>query len=93
MSAFAGIFLRDNCPAASESLHPALAHLAPFGGDTQTLTAAGSAALVHVGRHTTPESLYETFPLRSERGDWLVADARLDNRAELIRLLRISPTA
>lgn len=93
MSAFAGIFLRDGRPATSDSLSPAIASLAPFGGDTQTLTAEGSVALVHVGRHTTPESLYEAYPLRSERGDWLVADARIDNRAELLRILRINPTS
>ncbi len=93
MSAFAGIYLRDNRPATSDLLQPALPHLAPFGGDTRSVTADGSVALAHVALHTTPEAVYEQYPLRNEKGDWLVADARLDNREELIRALHFPPSA
>lgn len=93
MSAFAGIFLRDSRPTSPDSLASALPYLAPFGGDTQSIIAEGSVALAHFALHTTPEALYEQYPLRNERGDWLVADARLDNRAELIRTLRLTPTS
>ena len=44
MSAFAGIFLRDNRPATPTLIQPALPFLAPFGGDSQMLTAEGPAA-------------------------------------------------
>jgi asparagine synthase (glutamine-hydrolysing) len=48
----------------------------------------GSAGLVHLALNVTPESLRERQPLVSRRGDLvLAADARVDNRDELIRTL------
>ena len=37
--------------------------------------------------NASPESIYESQPLTNTRGDVLVADARIDNRAELLELL------
>ncbi len=48
----------------------------------------GSVGLAHLTLHTTPESLRERQPLHNTRGDLtLVADARIDNRGELIPFL------
>ncbi len=51
----------------------------------------GHAALAHLALHTTPESRRERQPVTSDDGRlYLVADARIDNRAELIPQLRRS---
>jgi asparagine synthase (glutamine-hydrolysing) len=66
------------------------------GGDQTGVHADGPATLAATLRHTTPESLREVQPLAGESGLWLVADARIDNRAELIaslgRRARPAPT-
>jgi len=64
----------------------ALAHRGPDG-----LTWCGGAVgLGHRMLHTTPESLHETLPLRHPAGHLvLTADARIDNRDELIPALAI----
>lgn len=45
--------------------------------------------LAFLGLRTTPESLNDKQPLVDSRGDlYLIADARIDNREDLIRILR-----
>lgn len=64
----------------------ALAHRGPDGTG---LWCSGEVGLGHLMLHTTPESLHEHMPLRSEHEDLvLIADARIDNREELLRLLQ-----
>ena len=49
-----------------------------------------SVGLAHLALHTTQESLREKQPLNSDvNGFCLTADARVDNRIELIRLLTV----
>jgi asparagine synthase (glutamine-hydrolysing) len=48
-----------------------------------------NAAMTHLMMHTTPESVNEKQPLVNESGLVLVADARIDNREELIEELAI----
>lgn len=68
----------------------ALAHRGPDGRGVW-LAPGGSVALGHLALYTTPESRREAQPLvRPESGVTLVADARIDNREELIGALGVS---
>lgn len=86
MSGIGGVVRLDGAPAsrgAIESLASAVAHRGPDG---QGLWSDAHVALVHAMLHTTPESLDEPQPFVD--GDLaIVADVRLDNRAELIAQL------
>ncbi|NBB87139.1 MAG: asparagine synthase (glutamine-hydrolyzing) [Bacteroidetes bacterium] len=89
MSGIAGIYWLDGRPAGSseiEGMVDAMAHRGPDGLSTWH---EGALALGHAMLQTTPESLHETQPLVHRRGDLvLTADARIDNRDDLIRALR-----
>ena len=68
----------------------AMKHRGPDGIHTWR---EGSVALGHCMLHTTPESLYDTLPMESRDGNLvLTADARIDNREELMRVLDLRPT-
>jgi len=65
----------------------ALAHRGPDGIDTWQ---AGPVGLGHCMLWTTPESLHEHLPLTSDDGTLTItADARIDNRDELISALNL----
>ena len=92
MSAIAGLFYLDGRPARPETIGAmtdAVAHRGPDGTGTWN---EGSVALGHQLLHVTPESQHERQPV--VRGALaLVADARVDNREELDRALRLPPLA
>ena len=60
--------------------------LAHRGPDGRSVWLEGSVGLGHCMLRTTPESLNEHLPLRREHLT-ITADARLDNRADLLRML------
>ncbi len=93
MSAIFGLIHFDGQPVAVETLKPALDVLAHRGPDGQGRWHEGSVLLAHWMLHTTPESLHEQQPLIAPEGDLvLVADARIDNRDELLLALRLRST-
>ena len=85
MSAIAGMFWLDGRPVERpelEAMNNALAHRGPDGAGVWI---GGSAGLAHQMMWTTPESLHERLPLvEAESGLVITADARIDNREELI---------
>jgi asparagine synthase (glutamine-hydrolysing) len=88
MSAVCAMLRLDGGDAQVGALRPVLDALAPRGPDGSALIEAGAAALGHALNATTPEALAETMPLRhAGTGCVISADARLDNRAELIAAL------
>src|SRR5258708_6360646 len=88
MSGIAGVFYRDGRPLDREPLGQMLTALAHRGPDGSGTWSEGSVGLVHLSLWTTPESIRERQPLL--RGDVvIVADARIDNRDELIALLAL----
>jgi len=88
MSAIFGIFHRDGRPVNPEELARMQAALAHRGPDGAGAWHDGPAGLGQLMLHTTPESLNEHLPLLSRDGRLaLTADARLDNRDELIAAL------
>jgi asparagine synthase (glutamine-hydrolysing) len=88
MSGIAGYVCLDGREADRAELQVMLRTLAHRGPDGEGLWCGRHAALGHRLLHTTPESLAETQPLVHRTGAFvLTADARIDNRDELIREL------
>ena len=92
MSGIAGLWRLDGRPAAPGDADRLVARLAHRGPDDSGVWTDGSVALGHRLLHTTPESLGETQPLASRDGHLvLTADARLDNREDLLATLGPNP--
>ncbi|MCC7354739.1 MAG: lasso peptide isopeptide bond-forming cyclase, partial [Anaerolineae bacterium] len=91
MSAIAGIYSIDGKPVAPNDLERMAESLAHRGSDRQGLWHKGPVGLVHRMLWTTPESLHERLPLIDGTGDLvLTADARIDNRDELVKALGLA---
>lgn len=94
MSAITGIYFQDDRKVdllTIGEMNDALAHRGRDGSDTWH---RGPVGLGHRMLWTTPESLHEHLPLVSDDGARaLVADARIDNRHELIAALHLTAAA
>ncbi|MEJ2649820.1 MAG: lasso peptide isopeptide bond-forming cyclase, partial [Sedimentisphaerales bacterium] len=91
MSGIFGIYNFDKRPADLAELNQIAECLAHRGPDGSGIWHSGPVGLVHRMLWTTPESLHEQQPLLSSAGDLvLTADARIDNRAELISRLALN---
>lgn len=90
MSAIGGIYNFDGEPVDHRfllNMGCTLAAHGPDGGDEVTF---GGVGMVYRAFHTTRESRLEAQPMISPRGHVLCWDGRLDNREELISLVRES---
>jgi asparagine synthase (glutamine-hydrolysing) len=88
MSAIAGFWHLDGRPAQPGDLQRMLHRLSHRGPHGQGAWCRGATALGHRLLHTTPESLVEVLPLVGRGGGLaLTADARIDNRQELLDTL------
>jgi asparagine synthase (glutamine-hydrolysing) len=88
MSAIFGMYYLDGRPAGRVTLELMAEMLAHRGQDGTGLWTSGSTGLGHRMMWTTPESLDERLPLSNKTGSLCItADARIDNRGELIKLL------
>ena len=88
MSGIVGVFYPTGQPVEREAAQRMLATITHRGPDESRLWLADNVALGHCMLWTTPESLHERLPLANSTGDIvLTADARIDNRDELISLL------
>ena len=77
------------CEHELDAMNALLAHRGPDGGGIWHSEHVG---LGHQKLGVTPESQFEWMPLASEQGSlMLVADARIDNREELIATLGLLP--
>ena len=89
MSAIGGIYNFDDGPVSRSfllTMGRALVARGPDGGAEVNL---GGVGMVYRAFHTTRESRFETQPLVSASGDLVLCwDGRLDNREELISILR-----
>ncbi len=88
MSAIVGFLGLDGRPTRAEELQRMVEILAHRGPDGRAIWCEGSAGLGHCMLHTTPESLNEHLPFQRD-GLVITADARIDNREELIDLLQL----
>lgn len=91
MSAIAGIYRLNGKPVEKRVMESMTDRMSHRGPDSQTVWSDGSVGLGHCMLHTTPESLYASLPHRSEQsGCVITADARIDNRSELIQALQLN---
>jgi asparagine synthase (glutamine-hydrolysing) len=91
MSGIAGLWRLSGEPVESPILGGVAVSLARRGQEGVATWHQGSVGMASALCRTTPESEHVVLPLVSTRGDLvLTADARLDNRAELIDLLQLT---
>ncbi|MBE9569429.1 MAG: lasso peptide isopeptide bond-forming cyclase [Proteobacteria bacterium] len=91
MSAIIGIYYPDGRPVAENHLKQMVEILAHRGPDGAGVWNRGSVGMGHRMLWTTPESLQEKAPLTNSTGDIIItADARIDNRGELIETLELT---
>ena len=88
MSAIVGIYFLDGRAADHNTINQMLERVKHRGPDRAGVWCEGSVGLGHRMLLTTSESLHEKAPLVNKSGDIvLTADARIDNRDELINAL------
>lgn len=88
MSAILGIYHLDGKPVAQEDVERMSEILAHRGPDGSKIWFNENLGLGHRMLWTTPESLREVLPFATADGSFVItADARIDNRDELIRIL------
>lgn len=88
MSGFAGIVNLSGAPIDAELLAGMTDSLVNRGPDARGLWHDGCAGLGHTLFRTTDEAASESQPLSFDGKTWIVADARVDARAELVASLR-----
>ena len=94
MSAIMGIYHADGQPVDASDLERMMVALAHRGADGSDTWHDGQIALGHQMFFTTPESLQEKLPYYHEANRLAItADARIDNRTELIAILALSAEA
>ncbi|MDQ3661541.1 MAG: asparagine synthetase B, partial [Actinomycetota bacterium] len=86
MSAIVGVFHPDGRMVDRGTVGKMLESIAHRGPDGSGEWTEGSVGLGHRMLHTTPESLHEKLPL-AKRNFVITADARIDNREELLKAL------
>jgi len=84
LSGIVGIFHRDGAPVERALLQSLVDFLSYRGPDSRECWLDGSIGLGHAMLRTTRESLAERQPASLDGRYWIVADARLDDRAQLI---------
>lgn len=88
MSGIVGVYYSDGRPTDRTNLEEMVEILAHRGPDGADVWCRNSVGLGHRMLWTTPESLEEKLPLANQTGDLVItADARIDNRGELITAL------
>lgn len=88
MSGIAGVYRPDAGEVDEASLQEMVDAIAHRGPDGQGIWRDGNVGLCHLMLHTTPESVHAELPLH-RNGLVITADARIDNRAELIEALKL----
>ncbi len=88
MSGIVGLFRRQGDPVRRDDVAAMLDTLIHRGPDASTVWNKANAGLGHRMLWTTPESLNEVLPRASSSSECVItADARIDNRSELIEKL------
>jgi asparagine synthase (glutamine-hydrolysing) len=94
MSAFFGDFSRTDQPIDPEVLSRMAAVIPWYGLDGRGQWSSAQVGLGHLLHCVSPESRHEQQPLMQDNGRVvLAANARLDNRRELIDQLRLMPAS
>ncbi len=88
MSGIVGIVHPNQFPVERELLGKMTGFMAYRGPDAQKIWVQGSVGFGHTLLRTTDESVVENQPLTLDHQQWIVADARVDGRPELIERLQ-----
>lgn len=92
MSGIAGLFLTDARPASRPALERMVETIKHRGPQQTGLWTDGSVGLGHGLLAATPEALHESLPFYDAlRNLAVTADARIDNRADLLPQLDFGP--
>ncbi len=92
MSGMAGLLLRDGVHVRTHDIERMIAAVPHRGRDAAKICCHKNIGFGNRLLWTTPESMYEDLPRPSASGDYLIAaDARIDNREDLIAELGIRP--
>ena len=89
MSGIIGIVNLDGAPVERELLQRLTEFMAEQGPDAQDIWIDGSIGFGHALLRTTFESQYEHQPFSLDGQVWIVADARVDGREDLIEKLGV----
>lgn len=92
VSGISGVFNLDGRPADDTLLAGMSAALRHRGPDGESRRTAGPAGFARQHLWVTPEEAGEEQPLVGRAGAMLVMDGRLDNRDELLGVLRLPAT-
>src|SRR5262249_24617097 len=87
MGGIFGIFNFDGAPVSPQWLRRMAEFMTFRGPDKQETWVDGGAGLGHAMLRTTDESLRERQPFSLDSHVWIVADARVDGRDDLVRRL------
>lgn len=90
MSGILGIWNRDGEPVSRELLSKMSAKMAHRGPEGETQDVHGCTGFAFQMMRVTPESKDERQPVKNSTGAVLMFDGRLDNRDELLSILRPS---
>jgi asparagine synthase (glutamine-hydrolysing) len=91
MSGFIGILHIDGAPIDPTLLERMTDYLTVRGADAQHVWSEGSVGFGHTLLRTTWEAEFECQPFTLDERVWIVADARIDDRAVLAEKLGIAP--
>jgi asparagine synthase (glutamine-hydrolysing) len=94
MSGLAVVWHLDGSPVRPDELEPMARQVSYRGPDGIRVHYQGCIGFVHLALNSTPESEHEMQPLLADGGRLvIVADARVDNRDELIEILEMPKPA
>ena len=87
MSGIAGIVNLDGSPVDRSEVEALTAQLRRRGPDGEGVWVEGNVGLGHTLLRTTSEPEHQSQPTSLDGQVWITADARVDDRAELVRKL------
>ncbi|MCO7227303.1 asparagine synthase-related protein [Pleionea sp. CnH1-48] len=88
MSSICGIYNLDNAPSQVAESAIMIESLNHWGADSINTRGFGNISMSHLMRYNTPDSLHDQQPISIQDNSLsIVADARLDNREQLLKLL------
>ena len=90
MSGIVGIYRPNQQQIYPQDINTMIEAQAHRGPDGSQIWCEANVGLGHGMLYTTPESLYEELPFTDTRALTITADARIDNRAELIAQLGLN---
>ncbi|MFO8233804.1 MAG: hypothetical protein R6U04_00170, partial [Bacteroidales bacterium] len=94
MSSICGIYKRNGATAGEEEVNQMLQQLNYWDADYTDKIVHGSVGFGHLMLYNTPESKHEKLPFHDkDAGLTIVADARIDNREELIEKTGADPAS